>query len=387
MNYTILTILMLCALLAAPAGAAPATVMLADGRTLERVTLKPGPAAEQLTIEHGGGPPLTLAPTELFAADFGKVPGRPPTPSVRLANGDQVYGDVTFPAARQVRIAAGWGSITVPLAWCAAIRLDDRAALPEPGVKDTLVLANDRVQGSIQGVADGKVTIDLGAGPVPLPLSRVQSIALAPRPESARPPADEPGRVRVALDLGGGERLSGRWVGLTPDVLRIRLDWGELLDVPLASLSRLEVKNGRLVYLSALAPAEVRQVPYLDSPSPFQADRSVSGRPMRLSGRTYRRGLGTHSRCELTYSLEGTFSTFSATLGIDDGVGGQGSVVYRVYGDEKLLFESPVARGGDAPIEMKVEVKRVLLLRLEVDFADNGDVADHANWADARLLR
>jgi hypothetical protein len=29
----------------------------------------------------------------------------------------------------------------------------------------------------------------------------------------------------------------------------------------------------------------------------------------------------------------------------------------------------------------------VLLLRLEVDYADAGDVADHADWADARLLR
>jgi hypothetical protein len=39
------------------------------------------------------------------------------------------------------------------------------------------------------------------------------------------------------------------------------------------------------------------------------------------------------------------------------------------------------------PVEINVDVKRVLILRLEVDYADAGDVADHADWADARLLR
>jgi hypothetical protein len=101
----------------------------------------------------------------------------------------------------------------------------------------------------------------------------------------------------------------------------------------------------------------------------------------------YRRGLGTHSKSDLTYTLDGGYASFAATLGVDDAVGSAGSVIYRVYGDEKLLYESPVVRGGDAPLEMKVDVKRVLLLRLEVDYADGGDVADHADWAEARLLR
>jgi hypothetical protein len=94
-----------------------------------------------------------------------------------------------------------------------------------------------------------------------------------------------------------------------------------------------------------------------------------------------------HSRADVTYNLEGKYATFQSTVGVDDAVGSEGSVVFRVYGDEKLLYEGPVARGGDKPAELKLDVKRVLLLRLEVDYADAGDVADHANWADARLLR
>jgi hypothetical protein len=357
--------------------------MLADGRTLESVTLKPGAGPDQLLLERPGEAARTVSPQDLLVVDFGKVSGRALTPTVRFANGDQVFGKVTFPAARQVRVAAGWGSVTVPLTWCSAIRLDEKAALPGPVARDTLFLANDRVEGDIQGVTGGKVNVDISGKQVPLELGRIQALALAPR---QRAPEEKTGLL-LLIDLGGGERLTGRWVKLSPDVLTVRLDWGDTLDVPVASISRLEVKNGKLVYLSDLKPTDVRQVPYLDVALPFQTDRAVSGRPLRLRGKSYRRGLGTHSHCELTYALDGRYATFAATLGIDDAVGGQGSVVFRVFGDEKLLFESPVARGGDLPAEVKVDLKKVLLLRLEVDYADEGDVADHADWADARLLR
>jgi hypothetical protein len=371
-------------LLGGPVQAQDTSVMLADGRTLDRVTLKPGPGADQVVLERPDGGPLTISAQDLLVVDFGKVSGRALTPTVRMANGDQVFGKVTFPGPRQVKIAAGWGSITVPLHSCSAIRVDEKTPMPGPVTKDTLILANDRVEGEIQGVAGGKVNIELGGKAVPLDLSRVLALALGPRGR----PAENPPGLLLSLDLGGGERLTGRWMKLTPDVLSVRMEWGDTLDVPVASISRLEVKNGKLVYLSDLKPSEVKQVAFLDGRFPFQVDKAVSGRPMRMGGRGFRRGLGVHSRCDLTYTLDGNYAVFAATLGIDDAVGGQGSVVFRVYGDEKLLYETPVMRGGDPAVENKeVEIKGVVLLRLEVDYADGGDAADHANWADARLLR
>ncbi|HEU4752691.1 MAG TPA: NPCBM/NEW2 domain-containing protein [Armatimonadota bacterium] len=360
--------------------------MLADGQTVEKATLKPGSTPDQVVLERSGEAPVTVPAQELLTVDFGKVAGRPVTPSVRLANGDTVFGKISFPAPRQVKIAAGWGSLTVPLRWCSAIRLSEKTAeLPGPVTHDTLFLNMDRVEGEIQGVAGGKVTLNLPSGkPVQVEASRVVSLALAP-PRS-RPP-DAGGGLLLSIDLGGGERVTGRWVKLSPEILTVKTEWGENLDIPVASLSRLEVKNGKLVYLSDLKPSEVKQIPYLDGSFPFRVDRAVSGRPLSIAGKTFRRGLGTHSRSELTYALDGGYGSFQATLGIDDGVGGQGSVVYRVYGDEKLLYESPVIRGGSLPVDMKVDVRRVLLLRLEVDYADGGDVADHADWGDARLLR
>lgn len=368
---------------ARPCLALDSSAILADGQTLEGVTVRPNPAGDQLTFERAGKEVVTVPPQDLLAVDFGKVMGRPKTASVRFTNGDQVVGRVSFPAARQVKIAAGWGSLTVPLTWCSAIRLDEKAALPGPVTRDTLVLANDRVEGEIQGVTGERVSIDLSGKPVPVELGRVQAIALAPRKRAA----EERKGLLLALDLGGGERLTGQWVKLSPDLLTVRLDWGDTVDIPVASLSRLEVKNGKLVYLSDLKPSEARHTPYLDVSRPYQVDRAVSGRPLRLGGRTYARGLGVHSHSEVTYALNGAYQNFAATVGVDDAVGSQGSVLFRVFGDEKLLYEGPAMRGGDLPAEVKVDVKRVLLLRLEVDFADGGDVADHADWAEARLLR
>lgn len=380
---SLLSVLCVSAVITVPgASHADTSVMLADGQTLEKVTLKAGAAKEQLVIERTGQAATTISIQDLLVVDFGKIPGRAVPASVRFLNGDTVYGKVTFPGPRQVKVAAGWGSITAPLAWCSAIRLQDKAALPGTVEQDTLILPTDRVQGEIDSIANGKVNVKLGGAVVPVDLSRVSALAFAGKGRN-----DERPGLRLGLDLGGGEKITGQWVSLTPDVLTVKTEWGATVDVPVASLSRLEVKNGKLVYLSDLKPAELRLVPYLDGSFTLGRDRSVGGRPLRLAGKAYARGLGAHSRSDVTYALDGGFQTFAATLGIDDAVGAAGSVIFRIFGDDKPLFESPVVRGGDKPIELKLPVKGILLLRLEVDYADGGDTADQADWADARLLR
>ena len=366
-----------------PCRAAGTSVMLADGQTLDKVTLKPGADKEQLTLERTGQPPTTVSIQDLLVVDFGKLRGRALTPSVRFVNGDTVYGKVSFPAPRQVKVSGGWGSVTAPLAWCAAIRLQEKASLLGVVDKDTLVLANDRVEGEVDSIANGKINFKLAGKPVPVDVARVASIGFKNRKAGA----ERGTGLLMSVDLGGGERVTGKWVSITQDVLTIRAEWGDQLEIPVASVARLEVKNGKLVYLSDLPASEVKITPFLDGSYTFGQDRTLSGRPLRLGGKTYARGLGTHSRSEITYALDGGFQTFSATLGIDDSVGAVGSVIYRVYGDDKVLFESPIVRGGDAPIDLKLPIKGVLLLRLEVDFADAGDAADQADWADARLLR
>jgi NPCBM/NEW2 domain len=368
---------------AAPAGAE--SILLADGRQLTGVEMKAGPTPDKVVLERGLEGPLTVGKDEILVVDFNKTAGKAVTPSLRLLTGDQFVGKVTFPGGRQVKVGNSWGSVTLPFTWCSSIRLAEKTELPAPGAHDAVLLTNgDRPEGEIVDVKEGKLTLRLPAGvQAAIDLERVKAITFA----RAEPPVDAGSGLQVALDLGASERLTARWAGLQGENLKLQPAWGGTLEIPLLAVSRLEVKNGKLVYVSDLKPAEATQIPYLDGEYPHRANQTVGGRPLRLAGKTFRRGLGVHSRSLLKYTLDGKFKTFASTLGVDSEVGSHGSVVFRVYGDDKVLFESPVVHGGDDPIEISLDVSGVIALRLEVDYADNGDVADHADWADARLLR
>ncbi|MCH8146858.1 MAG: NPCBM/NEW2 domain-containing protein, partial [Planctomycetes bacterium] len=81
------------------------------------------------------------------------------------------------------------------------------------------------------------------------------------------------------------------------------------------------------------------------------------------------------------------YERFAATIGIDDFVRPGGSVVFRVIGDGRVLFESGEITGRDAPRAIRVDMVGVKLLTLLVDLGEGLDLSDHADWAGARLIR
>lgn len=116
-----------------------------------------------------------------------------------------------------------------------------------------------------------------------------------------------------------------------------------------------------------------------------QRNKSVMGQTMTMDAAPYPRGLGTHAPSRITYGIPVGFKTFAATIGYDQEVRA-GSVVFVVYGNGKELFRSPVMRWDSAPLPVGVDLAGVSELTLEVEDAGDGNIADHANWADARLL-
>ena len=82
------------------------------------------------------------------------------------------------------------------------------------------------------------------------------------------------------------------------------------------------------------------------------ANRSVDGHPLALGGKRFEHGLGTHANSVFRIALGGKAERFTATVGVDDEVGKQGSVVFKVIGDGKTLWESGVLRGGDPAKEV-----------------------------------
>jgi alpha-galactosidase len=115
------------------------------------------------------------------------------------------------------------------------------------------------------------------------------------------------------------------------------------------------------------------------------ADQSVDGGPLRIGGRAFEHGIGTHAESSIPLELQGNGSHLSAWVGVDDETGRRGSVVFHVEADGKELWNSGVIHGGDAAKEVSLDLPGVRVLVLQVSDAGDGIDYDHADWADAKV--
>jgi hypothetical protein len=111
------------------------------------------------------------------------------------------------------------------------------------------------------------------------------------------------------------------------------------------------------------------------------------GKTLTLEGVTYAKGLGVHADSEVNVALDGKYKTFLADVGVDDEVGANGSVEFKVIVDGQSVFESGVMTGGTATKNVNVDVTGKTELKLVVTNGGDGIDNDHADWAGARLVQ
>lgn len=100
----------------------------------------------------------------------------------------------------------------------------------------------------------------------------------------------------------------------------------------------------------------------------------------------YAKGLGVHAPSDVRYNLGGACTGhFVSDIGIDDSVGDQGSAVFQVLLDGVQVFDSGVMRGSDLRKTINLSVAGKNELRLVVTDGGDGNAADRANWAGARI--
>jgi alpha-galactosidase len=154
------------------------------------------------------------------------------------------------------------------------------------------------------------------------------------------------------------------------------------------------VDDGRFAFLSSLKPVALeKSLPFGDelgmSWTP-RMDQSVMGTTLLSMGRAFSRGIGVHAPSRLSWKLDQPYARLRGSVAIDDDVlslGARGSVVFRISGNGKRLFESAVVRGGDAAVPFQVDLSGVDELTLEVDVADKSFVADRADWLQMLLVK
>jgi alpha-galactosidase len=116
------------------------------------------------------------------------------------------------------------------------------------------------------------------------------------------------------------------------------------------------------------------------------ANKSVDNHPLFLDGKRFEHGFGTHANSTLRIALGGKADLFTATVGVDDEVGTRGTVVFKVIGDNKTLWESSILHGGDPAQSVSVDLHGVKTVILQVGDAGDDVTYDHADWAEAKIV-
>jgi hypothetical protein len=254
------------------------------------------------------------------------------------------------------------------------------------GQSDRLILDNgDELTGLIaaETLAGENLTIKGSLGLVPVPVRRV--VALVFNPALRQQPAAQAGAAWIGLS--DGARLLAARLQLEGGGLRWTTLSGAKWKADAKDLVFLMPQIGRAVYLSDIRPAEYRFLPYLETKWPYKTDRNVTGGQLRCVGRLYLKGLGVHSAARLSYKLDRPWRRFQAEVGIDDSTAGKGSVGFRVFVDGKQMYASPPIRGGMAPQAVSIDLDGAKQLDLVVDYGEAGDLMDHADWLNARLVK
>lgn len=157
--------------------------------------------------------------------------------------------------------------------------------------------------------------------------------------------------------------------------------------VPVEHVEAIAVRSPRVAFASDMEPAAAVFEPFLETPWPHRRDRSVSNRPLRLGGVEYAKGLGVHSRSDITFATDGKYAQFAAVIGIDDCARPRGNVVFRVLADDREAFTSGPVTGRDEPRPIVVDIRGAKRVRLIVEYGEELDLGDHADWAHARFIR
>ncbi|MEM9921068.1 MAG: NPCBM/NEW2 domain-containing protein [Bacteroidota bacterium] len=116
-------------------------------------------------------------------------------------------------------------------------------------------------------------------------------------------------------------------------------------------------------------------------------DVPLDGRTLSIAGTTFDKGLGVHATSELLYAINGKYAQFKAQIGVDDESCELASVQFEVYVDEALAFRSPIMQKGEGPRFVSIDLEGAEMLKLVVTSPNDGPECDHADWAEAKLLR
>lgn len=115
------------------------------------------------------------------------------------------------------------------------------------------------------------------------------------------------------------------------------------------------------------------------------------GSSIVLKGQSYAKGIGVAENSEIKYNIPtASYYKFRSFIGISDDVSNScdntGGVVFKLYGNETLLYTSPSIFRNSALVEINVNIEAYSSIKLKVESVNSNTTCNRAVWADAKLL-
>ena len=250
---------------------------------------------------------------------------------------------------------------------------------------EVALLNGDKINGEFRSADSNNLSLDTTVGEVTVRHSQAGGLGFNSTLISFPKTAGQ----RVLMRLTQGTRLTVRNLKLDSQ-RRFVCDalFGTRMVFPETAVVSMRFLGGRVAYVSDLKPQEYRFTPYLSSEWKMQSDLSVTGDALYMRGIEYDKGLGMHSKSEVSYDLADGYRNFQATVGIDDTANGQGSVEFRIHLDGRRVFTTGPVTGKSPPRKLPpIDVTGKRRLTLIVDYGQFGDIRDYADWCNALLIK
>lgn len=111
------------------------------------------------------------------------------------------------------------------------------------------------------------------------------------------------------------------------------------------------------------------------------------GNIMSINGREFEKGLGVHAYSELIYVLDEEYVQFNSYIGVDDESCDRASLQFVVMVDNDVVYRSETMTTGQDARFVSVDLEGAMQMKLIVTSPHSLEECDHANWADAKLLK
>ena len=265
----------------------------------------------------------------------------------------------------------------------------DRAFNNRTADNDAVVVSTNSgekiVPGLVEAIDATHVVLVYGGKSRRISLEKVRAVVMA------KLNVTKPVGSVAKVELIDGASFVGAIKSMDQKRVDFALSKSTRLEIGCETISSITIKSDRVAYLSDLSTLREEEQSQFSASRPWQRDRSVLGNPLQLKFKAndktvaFEKGIGTRSFTSLVFPNDG-FDTFLAVAGIDVETGGHGDCEMVVSGDGIRLWSKRI-RATDDPQMIKVEIKGIQEVTLDVFPGEKFDLADHADWADARFIK